>query len=181
MGGNCSLTAAGAFPDRFAAAASFHGGNLATDQPDSPHLFVKNITRACLCGGSDRGRGHSPRNRRSAWKGFDRRPEWSIRSRLIPAHVMALRFRSCRFFNITRSGATLGGFVQAFSGRFAIEVSMTFRWCATPIRPGLKPGRYKGTIPRQRSVARLAEKLTGRGRLGRPDGARREWPETRRP
>jgi carboxymethylenebutenolidase len=44
MGGNAALTAAGAFPDRFAAVASFHGGNLATDQPDSPHLFVKNIT-----------------------------------------------------------------------------------------------------------------------------------------
>ncbi len=44
MGGNCSLTAAGAFPERFAAIASFHGGNLATDKPDSPHLFVKNIT-----------------------------------------------------------------------------------------------------------------------------------------
>jgi carboxymethylenebutenolidase len=44
MGGNISLTAAGAFPDRFAAIASFHGGNLATDQPDSPHLFVKSIT-----------------------------------------------------------------------------------------------------------------------------------------
>jgi carboxymethylenebutenolidase len=44
MGGNFSLTAAGAFPDRFAAVASFHGGNLAADRPDSPHLFVKNIT-----------------------------------------------------------------------------------------------------------------------------------------
>jgi carboxymethylenebutenolidase len=43
MGGNCSLTAAGAYPDRFAASASFHGGNLATEQPDSPHHFVKNI------------------------------------------------------------------------------------------------------------------------------------------
>jgi carboxymethylenebutenolidase len=41
MGGNAALTAAGAFPDRFAAVASFHGGNSATDQPDSPHLFVK--------------------------------------------------------------------------------------------------------------------------------------------
>jgi len=40
MGGNCSLTAAGAFPDRFAAAASFHGGNLASDKLDSPHLFL---------------------------------------------------------------------------------------------------------------------------------------------
>lgn len=40
MGGNASLTAAGAFPDRFAAAASFHGGHLATDKPDSPDLFL---------------------------------------------------------------------------------------------------------------------------------------------
>jgi carboxymethylenebutenolidase len=44
MGGNVSLTAAGAFPDKFAANASFHGGNLASEQPDSPHLFVKGIT-----------------------------------------------------------------------------------------------------------------------------------------
>jgi len=44
MGGNVALTAAGAFPDRFAAVSSFHASNLATDQPDSPHLFVKNIT-----------------------------------------------------------------------------------------------------------------------------------------
>src|ERR1700733_3240717 len=44
MGGNIALTVAGAFPDRFAAIASFHGGNLATDRPDRPHLFVNNIT-----------------------------------------------------------------------------------------------------------------------------------------
>jgi carboxymethylenebutenolidase len=44
MGGTIALTVAGAFPDRFAAVASFHGGNLATDHPDSPHLFVRNIT-----------------------------------------------------------------------------------------------------------------------------------------
>lgn len=44
MGGNAALTAAGAFPGRFAAVASFHGGNLATDKQDSPHLFVKNIS-----------------------------------------------------------------------------------------------------------------------------------------
>ncbi len=44
MGGNASLTAAGAYPDRFAAAASFHGGNLATDKPDSPHLFLGKMT-----------------------------------------------------------------------------------------------------------------------------------------
>ena len=44
MGGNVSLTAAGAFPGRFAAVTSFHGSNLATDQTDSPHRFVKNIS-----------------------------------------------------------------------------------------------------------------------------------------
>jgi len=44
MGGNCSLTAAGAFPERLTAIASFHGGDLATDKPDSPHLFVSKFT-----------------------------------------------------------------------------------------------------------------------------------------
>lgn len=43
MGGHAALTAAGAFPDSFAAAASFHGGFLGVDNPDSPHLYAKNI------------------------------------------------------------------------------------------------------------------------------------------
>jgi carboxymethylenebutenolidase len=43
LGGNCSLTAAGAFPEKFAAIASFHGGGLATDKPDSPHLFMNGV------------------------------------------------------------------------------------------------------------------------------------------
>jgi carboxymethylenebutenolidase len=52
MGGNVSLTAAGAFPGRFAAVASFHGSNLATGQADSPHLFVKNITGSVYVAGA---------------------------------------------------------------------------------------------------------------------------------
>ena len=40
MGGAPSLTAAATYPDRVAAAASFHGGRLATDAPDSPHLLA---------------------------------------------------------------------------------------------------------------------------------------------
>jgi len=40
MGGPFSLTAAGTFPERVKAAASFHGGRLATDAPDSPHLLA---------------------------------------------------------------------------------------------------------------------------------------------
>lgn len=43
MGGAISLTVAGTYPDRIAAAASFHGGSLATDADDSPHLLVPKI------------------------------------------------------------------------------------------------------------------------------------------
>ncbi len=38
MGGRMSLRMAGTLPGDVAAAASFHGGNLVTDEPDSPHL-----------------------------------------------------------------------------------------------------------------------------------------------
>ncbi|HEY6460288.1 MAG TPA: dienelactone hydrolase family protein [Polyangiaceae bacterium] len=40
MGGLMSLTAAGTFPESIVAAASFHGGRLATDAPESPHLLA---------------------------------------------------------------------------------------------------------------------------------------------
>ena len=38
MGGARAINAAATYPDRIVAAASFHGGNLASDRPDSPHL-----------------------------------------------------------------------------------------------------------------------------------------------
>ncbi|HEX7926191.1 MAG TPA: dienelactone hydrolase family protein [bacterium] len=40
MGGARSLTAMATYPDRVVAAASYHGGNLANDAPDSPHLLA---------------------------------------------------------------------------------------------------------------------------------------------
>jgi carboxymethylenebutenolidase len=40
MGGRMSLTAAGTYPDAIVAAASYHGGRLATDEPDSPHALA---------------------------------------------------------------------------------------------------------------------------------------------
>ncbi len=43
MGGGMAVAAAGTYPDRFAAVASFHGGNLATDAPTSPHLFAPKL------------------------------------------------------------------------------------------------------------------------------------------
>ncbi|MFN9848864.1 MAG: dienelactone hydrolase family protein [Alphaproteobacteria bacterium] len=53
MGGGFALRAAAAFPDRFAAAASFHPSNLATDEPDSPHLAVARIKARVLVAGGD--------------------------------------------------------------------------------------------------------------------------------
>ncbi len=43
MGGSMTMRTAAAFPDRIGAGASFHGGRLVTDRPDSPHLLVPRI------------------------------------------------------------------------------------------------------------------------------------------
>jgi carboxymethylenebutenolidase len=40
MGGPFVFRTAAAFPDRIGAAATFHGGGLVTDKPDSPHLLI---------------------------------------------------------------------------------------------------------------------------------------------
>jgi len=40
MGGPMTMRTAATVPDRIGAAASFHGGGLVTDQPDSPHLLI---------------------------------------------------------------------------------------------------------------------------------------------
>ncbi len=40
MGGPYVMRTAALFPDRVGAAATFHGGGLVTDKPDSPHLLV---------------------------------------------------------------------------------------------------------------------------------------------
>ncbi len=43
MGGAMTLRAAAALGERIGAGASFHGGGLVTDKPDSPHLLVPKI------------------------------------------------------------------------------------------------------------------------------------------
>jgi carboxymethylenebutenolidase len=52
MGGRMSLTAAGKLGDRVAAAASFHGGNIAKeDDPESPHHAADAITATVYVAG----------------------------------------------------------------------------------------------------------------------------------
>lgn len=59
LGGARALTAAAGYPDRIVAAASFHGGNLASDHPDSPHLRAADI-RARVYIGAAGGDGSFP-------------------------------------------------------------------------------------------------------------------------
>jgi carboxymethylenebutenolidase len=53
MGGTNALKAIEAYPDRIKALASFHGGRLASDNADSPHLQVGRITGEAYFGHAD--------------------------------------------------------------------------------------------------------------------------------
>lgn len=52
MGGRTSLIVAGRVPERVAAAMSFHGGGLASDDAGSPHLLADKIQAAVYVGGA---------------------------------------------------------------------------------------------------------------------------------
>jgi len=60
MGGGMALAAAGRFPDRIAAVASFHGGRLATDAPTSPHLLLPNVQAELYIAGADNDASYPP-------------------------------------------------------------------------------------------------------------------------
>jgi carboxymethylenebutenolidase len=53
MGGGFALNAAGRFPDRVGAAASFHGGQIASTAPDSPHLLAGSMDAAVYVAGAE--------------------------------------------------------------------------------------------------------------------------------
>jgi carboxymethylenebutenolidase len=60
MGCGVVMRVAGTYPDRIAAAAGFHGGRLATDAADSPHLLAPKITARVLIAGADEDAGFPP-------------------------------------------------------------------------------------------------------------------------
>ncbi|MCF1596962.1 dienelactone hydrolase family protein [Streptomyces muensis] len=53
MGAGLALRTAGTYPHQVAAAAGFHGGNLATDTADSPHLLADRVTAEVYFGHAD--------------------------------------------------------------------------------------------------------------------------------
>lgn len=53
MGGRTSLVVAGRLPERVAAAMSFHGGGLVSDDPGSPHLLADRIRAAIYIGAAE--------------------------------------------------------------------------------------------------------------------------------
>lgn len=60
MGGGMALTAAGFYPERVAAAASFHGGRLATELPVSPHLLAPKIEAELYIAAADNDQTYPP-------------------------------------------------------------------------------------------------------------------------
>lgn len=53
MGARLAMRTAGTYPDRVAAAGCFHGGNMAVDEPTSPHWLADRITAELYFGHAD--------------------------------------------------------------------------------------------------------------------------------
>lgn len=60
MGARIALRIATAYPDRVAAVAGFHGGGLATDAPDSPHLLAGKLRAEVYFGHADNDQSNTP-------------------------------------------------------------------------------------------------------------------------
>jgi carboxymethylenebutenolidase len=60
MGGRTSLVVAGRVPERVAAAMSFHGGGLASDDPGSPHLLADQMRAAVYVAGAEDDKSFTP-------------------------------------------------------------------------------------------------------------------------
>ncbi len=71
MGGPIVMRTAGAFANRIGAAASFHGGGLVTNQPDSPHHYIPQMSGRTLIAIADNDDKRSPEDKNALRKAFD--------------------------------------------------------------------------------------------------------------
>jgi carboxymethylenebutenolidase len=60
MGGRTSVIVAGRVPDRVAAAGSFHGGGLDTDDATSPHLLADQMKATVYVAGAENDASFTP-------------------------------------------------------------------------------------------------------------------------
>lgn len=59
-GGRMAITSAAIHADHFAAVASFHGGHLATDAPDSAHLLAPKLKAEVYVAGAENDDSYPP-------------------------------------------------------------------------------------------------------------------------
>lgn len=81
MGGPFTVRSAQAYPARVRAAASFHGGSLVTDKPDSPHQLLKATSASFLFAIARNDDARAPRDKdmlRDAAKAADRPAEVEV-------------------------------------------------------------------------------------------------------
>lgn len=71
MGGRLAFMAAAAHPLQVAAVGCFHGGNLATDEPDSPHLAASKIRARLYFGVADNDRSCTPESQQKLRAALD--------------------------------------------------------------------------------------------------------------
>jgi carboxymethylenebutenolidase len=70
MGGPLTFRTAATAPERIGAAATFHGGGLVTDKPDSPHLLIPKIKAEMLCAVADNDDKRDPAAKDKLKEGF---------------------------------------------------------------------------------------------------------------
>lgn len=71
MTGSYTMRLAAAIPDRIGAGGSFHGGGLATDDPDSPHLLADKMKAGFLIAIAENDDARNPEEKTRLRKAFD--------------------------------------------------------------------------------------------------------------
>lgn len=76
MGGAMTIYTAALNPNRVGAAASFHGGGVATDKPDSPHLLIPETNAGYLFAIADNDDKETPNEKLLLKQVLDPRKQW---------------------------------------------------------------------------------------------------------
>lgn len=76
MGGAMTIYTAALNPNRVGAAASFHGGGVATDKPDSPHLLIDDTNAGYLFAIADNDDKETPNEKVLLAEVLKPRPQW---------------------------------------------------------------------------------------------------------